>query len=405
MLILYSPAALFSRASIILIMLAILLLLVVSQAARQRLLASSSNNSSTSGSLADMPHEVLVHVMRHVPLRQRLGACALACCALQAAAVAATSVFSLHRLASQQQMDAVAAWLDRHSRPALKQLCLRRKGKWANGVPTLRLPWPCLTQLETLQLHGVLLAPDDAAEWQEAPAAGSSSIGLGTLTGLQQLELKSLLAPGDWVEGESAYSTALGSALGQLVQLTALTISFAESAELDCDAVLARCSSLTRLQHAVIGLGTPDEPMPFNWQDLPASLTQLTVYDTFFDSASLPHDVGVSSSGQRSAVSPAEAGTEPSPCLSIQPVCGDVQLVPPAAGSCLRLAQTFTREQCRHACWGAATAAPAITLTDLVQCKASSCSSRLCSTYSKQPPDQPHSARLRHSNSGSTVHV
>jgi hypothetical protein len=172
-----------------------------------------------------MPFEVLFNVMRHVPLPQRFGACAVACRDLQAAAYAATSVFSLHSIASQQQMDAAAAWLERHSRRALKQLSLSPKDVWVNGVPTLRLPWRCLTQLETLQLHGVLLAPDNAADWQAAALAGSSSIGLGTLTGLQRLELKSLLAPANSQESRLAYSTALGSALGQLLQLTALTLS------------------------------------------------------------------------------------------------------------------------------------------------------------------------------------
>jgi hypothetical protein len=278
------------------------LLHLVPQAARRRFLATSStsnNSSSVSSSLADMPAEVLVRVMSHVPLLQRLGACALACRDLQAAAVAATSVFSLHSIASQQQMDAAAAWLERHSRPALKQLCLIPKDVWVNGLPILRLPWRCLTQLETLQLHGVL-APDNGAAWQAAPAAGSSSIGLGMLTGLQRLELKTLLAPANGWQRCSAYSTALGSALGQLVQLTALTLSFADRTPIDCAAVLAQCSNLTRLQHADMGgLGMHFEPMSL--QDLPASLTQLTLRDAVLEGNR--HDVRSSSnSGQLSAL-------------------------------------------------------------------------------------------------------
>jgi hypothetical protein len=85
------------------------------------------------------------------------------------------------------------------------------------------------------------------------------------------------------------------------VQLTALTLS-AWSSELGCAAVLARCTALTQLQHAEIGLGSLNRPKSFNWQHLPASLTQLTVHAAHLDSSNQLRDVKSSSSGQLSAL-------------------------------------------------------------------------------------------------------
>jgi hypothetical protein len=277
------------------------------------------STDSNSSSLQQLPHEVLVQVVRWLPQRDRVGACALTCRALLAAAVAATDAIEGLWL-SQQRADAAAAWLGRHGSSHLKELELcGRPNSWAVDPPplvSLALPSYSLRKLQRLQLSDMMLLtvqPAAAGSSQtqhtmearcscrdtvnhsscstDAALAGLTalthlllnkcevtSLGVGAtqlsaLSTLQQLWMWQLKADVSVEPTSPAYSAAFGDTLGQLWQLTNLSIQARYQQRL-LGTVLAAASSLSRLQHLNLQcVGTDDCAVMV--QDLPASLTYL----------------------------------------------------------------------------------------------------------------------------------
>jgi len=68
----------------------------------------------TSLQILDIPAAILVVIMQHVPLQQRLGVCTRVCHAFHTAAVAATDSISITTMSSQAQSDNVSQWLQLH---------------------------------------------------------------------------------------------------------------------------------------------------------------------------------------------------------------------------------------------------------------------------------------------------
>jgi hypothetical protein len=277
------------------------------------------STDSTNSSLQQLPHEVLVQVMRWLPQRDRVGACALTCRALLAAEVAATDTLEGLWL-SQQRADAAAAWLARHGSRHLKELELCGPPKsWAADPPplvSLALPSHSLRHLQRLQLSNMMLLtvqPAAAGSRQtqhtmeascscrdtvdhsscstDAALAGLTalthlllnkcdvtSLGVGAtqlsaLSTLQQLWMWQLETDVSVEPTSPAYSAAFGHMLGQLCQLTNLSLQARYQQRL-LGTVLAAASSLSRLQHLNLECVGTDE-CAVMVQDLPASLTYL----------------------------------------------------------------------------------------------------------------------------------
>jgi hypothetical protein len=276
------------------------------------------STDSTSSSLQQLPHEVLVQVMRWLPQRDRIGACALTCRALLAAAVAATD--KLQRPLSQQRADAVAAWLRRHGSSHVKELDLFA---WDTGLTldavdepltlvSLALPCHSLRQLQSLRLGWLSVLPAATSSSHAQPsteASGSCSntgqssccsegalaqltalthlslehcdltyLGVGAtqlsaLSALQSFRMYQILTDGSIDLTSPAYSAALGHTLGQLCQLTNLALKATYPQRL-LGNVFAAASSLSRLQDLELeSVGTADCAVMV--QDLPATLTRL----------------------------------------------------------------------------------------------------------------------------------
>jgi hypothetical protein len=239
--------------------------------------SSSSNSSSRSSSLLHLPQEVLLQVLRKLTPQDRIGNCAATCRALLAAARHATQEVQLCRDAvSQQQADALVAWLAKHRSSLLRHLLLR--SECIDGGPvTLHMPWQRLSQLTSLSLQGVSM------EWPTCSSSVSSSSswrGLSQLSLLQRLHLDQLHSTESNAMTGAAYTAALGSALTQLVQLTELSLS-AASPWLG-GAVLAGASNLSRLK----SLELKNIGSPVQFQRLPSSLTSLELLNVIVTTTS-----------------------------------------------------------------------------------------------------------------------
>jgi hypothetical protein len=264
--------------------------------------SGSSGNSTCTSSLAHLPKELLVLVMRKLSPRQRFGGCALTCRALLAAAVAATEELQLSNIC-QQRADGIALWLAKHSSEHMTKLnvegsCLVRLRCGAHIPVKLALPFDRLSRLQDLTLCRLVL--------QQHPASSSSSSfssysPLAMLSGLQRLELSSLPQPtGSNLMGRGAsaslssaagvaFSAVLGTALGQLVQVTKLSLSTDSGWRLS-GLALVLASSLIQLQHLDLKtVGTEEHPVQL--QALPGSLSLLSLSDVVVGSMT-----GISSS-------------------------------------------------------------------------------------------------------------
>jgi hypothetical protein len=250
---------------------------------------ATTSSSSSSSSLARLPREVLLQVLRQLPQQDRICSCAATCRSLLTAAGQATQEVQLcHTGASdddevsQQQADALAAWLTKYSSSSLQAVRLHTSiytytGFSTSRTPvTLRLPWQQLGHLTSLSLRGIVIEATDCS------SSSSSWKGLSQLPLLQQLHLEELHQPKEITFDVAAYTAALGCALQQLVQLTELSLST------DClwldGAVLAGASNLTRLQSLKLeGIGSKECPVQFQY--LPSSLTVLHLVDVVTSSA------------------------------------------------------------------------------------------------------------------------
>jgi hypothetical protein len=244
--------------------------------------ASSSSNSNSAGTstLANLPKEVLVLVMRKLSPRQRFGGCALTCRALLAAAVAATQELQLSNI-SQQRADSIALWLAKHSRTALLKLDLEGIRPGNGRMPVnLAVPFQILAHLQSLRLQSLAV---------QAQSGIGGSVGslrqLAMLSSLQRLQLSHLqpfisstkvMSPSPVCAVTiAANSAGLGAALCQLVQLTALVLTAGHTWPLSGH-VLAKASCLSRLQYLSLGyVGTAEHPVEL--QDLPDSLISVNL--------------------------------------------------------------------------------------------------------------------------------
>jgi hypothetical protein len=288
------------------------------------------STDSISSSLQQLPHEVLVHVMRWLPQRDRVGACALTCRALLAAAGAATVRLDVMSL-NQQGADAVAAWLGRHGSSHMEVLDLNGLN---NGWPlypsveppvlaSLKLPCHSLRKLQSLWLQLLAVEPVAASSSQaqhttEASCSSTNTsdhsscctdaalaeltalthlslqqcdvthLGVGAtqlsaLSALQQLWMDEISADASVELTSPAYSTALGHTLGQLCQLTSLIIRATYHQPL-LGTVVAAASQLSQLQHLELEcVGTDGAVLV---QDLPASWTSLEMQSCVLSSRS-----------------------------------------------------------------------------------------------------------------------
>jgi hypothetical protein len=220
-------------------------------------------SSDSSTCLALLPHEVLVHVLRWLEPRERLSTCALVCHSLHAAAGAATEHLELS-CTTQKAARAAVAWLHRHASSALSKLSFEGSFRCRLCVA---LPWHSLHHLRDLKLHRLTLQIQrgSSSSCGEHSAASSCSVSqrnsssreeisavpLAALTALTRLELWGcdITCFGEGMvqltalsrlrklhlcdvytqistpECAAQYSAAFGITLGQLSQLTCLSLA------------------------------------------------------------------------------------------------------------------------------------------------------------------------------------
>jgi len=227
-------------------------------------LASSNTAEITAHSepctqLLDVPVALLLIILHHVPLQERLGVCTRVCRSFHAAAVAATTSISIRSI--QERCDDVIHWLKRHGSGVTS---LRAQYTHGFGPCLASLPCP---QLRDLSLYGLSLQPGFFTACKGvkrlllacccmagSPHATSSAdvnplMQLSVLTSLKYMCLASVRAgcskPTGVVLGLPA------SLLSHLVQLTYLQLS---SSLMGSDAPLQHMSALTALQELNLGL-------------------------------------------------------------------------------------------------------------------------------------------------------
>jgi hypothetical protein len=244
----------------------------------------SSDATISSSSLAHLPQGVLLQVLRQLAQQDRICNCAATCRSLLTAAGQATQEVHLCHTSrlnavSQQQADALVAWLAKHGSSSLHKVRLHAYASSSNSPVTLRLPWQQLSHLTSLSLRGIVMEAADCS-------SSSSNIwrGLSQLPLLQQLHLESLRTPKDSSFDMAAYTAALGCALQQLVQLTELSLSTDICKPRLEGAVLAGASNLSCLQSLKLkGVGSDECPVQFQY--LPSSLTALHLTEAATSSA------------------------------------------------------------------------------------------------------------------------
>jgi hypothetical protein len=204
--------------------------------------------SGSNSTLAHLPSELLALIKSRLDTKQRCGGCAGTCHQLAAAAGAATKKLKLSCI-RQQQADALALWLAKHSSKGLHSLDLG-----GIGAPWLNLPVNDLVQLKSLKLSNI-----DLQQYSTASAgipSHSQIRQLAVLSGLQHLELHppepcptaSSNGHNQAQSAALAYGVSLSAALGQLGQLTELRLSGTDTWRLPGSA-MAPGSSLSQLQH------------------------------------------------------------------------------------------------------------------------------------------------------------
>jgi hypothetical protein len=236
----------------------------------------------------------LALVLRLVPLQQRIGSCSLVCRSWRAAAALATAEIELKELNTQQQADALCAWLLRYGSNGLRHLnvqsCIQQEHL------AFSIPWQQLAELQSLRLK-VFALPAAAAHATHVEALTAlTSLRLSCyniqsyafawqlrlLTGLRSLKLfpmGNLDDAGGAVHAEfeaAGFRDAIAEVLPQLVQLTCLSL---ERTGMDGTALEA-VSHLTQLQRLHLtdecrDFEDDEGQLPLHIQHLPSSLTQL----------------------------------------------------------------------------------------------------------------------------------
>jgi hypothetical protein len=166
-----------------------------------------------------IPQDVLVHILQHVPLTERMSTCSLVQKCWKDAAAAATTSIALKGMTAARAT-AIAAQLANSSTFWAKHITRISLEQHAVSVGSLEvvLQLAC-PKLQQLHLSGFILTP--AANTQSSSAGSGSADSQGLSLGcplLQELSLTSC-----WVETAEAPSTQSQSALSLLTALPALT--------------------------------------------------------------------------------------------------------------------------------------------------------------------------------------
>jgi hypothetical protein len=247
--------------------------------------------------------------LKWLPLKQRLES-SLTSRSFHAAAVAALQEIEVNH--DDFQLEDICMWLQQHPSLSLTRLSMASDLNYPHGGNlVVHLSRPCVA-LHSLCLGHVRLAElhdadsnslqegqplhEAAASTAAAPAVSLAALTaltslqldqvvvdssthihnwtasqLSHLTRMQRLQLHGLRAQRNSLAQRWVHSEGVGAALGQLVQLTSLSLG------MDLDgSVLAAASRLSRLQHLqLVDLGS--EQVPLRLQDLPCSLTSLSL--------------------------------------------------------------------------------------------------------------------------------
>jgi len=208
--------------------------------------------------LLDLPVALLVRIMQHVPLQQRLGVCTLVCHAFHTAAVEATDSVILTDMSRQAQCDNVAQWLQAHG-GGVTRLDMRGQGLSLACLPCpalrdLNLQWlsvqpgffSACTSLTRLLLNDCFLKTTLATQ-------------LSVLVTLQHLELHGAVYQRAITNPGINCCEFPGSLLSQLVQLTCLKLRYSQ---VQSDAALQHLGSLSALQHLELNLEGWGEQKP-----------------------------------------------------------------------------------------------------------------------------------------------
>jgi len=212
--------------------------------------------------LLDMPASLLVMIMQHVPLQQRLGVCTRVCHAFHTAAVAATDSISIMKMSSQAQCNNLSEWLQLHGGGVT---CLDIQ----DGRGLSLACWPCPV-LRTLNLHKLAVQPGffsactsltrlllnhpylHSRKHASSSAAGSNPLAqLSVLCSLQHLDLGAVRPSGPGLLESAVQCEVPGWLVSQLVQLTCLKL---RDNLVQSDAALQHLSALSALQHLELSL-------------------------------------------------------------------------------------------------------------------------------------------------------
>jgi hypothetical protein len=192
-----------------------------------------------------LPPDVLVQVLAHVPQQQRLPVCSTVSSSMHAAAVAATRDIKVSfRNKGQSDLNALCAWLSKYDSTQPVQhlnvdVVYRAPGpERRGGYLELALPWQCLSQLQSLRLHQVGLR----ALHIDSPSSWSSCSKPKEHQGKQTSQLKAAAA---------AAAAAAPASLGMLTSLTSLQLS--DCCIMDCQNsigwVAEQLATITALQN------------------------------------------------------------------------------------------------------------------------------------------------------------
>lgn len=171
--------------------------------------AEQHHNTMQATSFEQLPAPALVSVLRGVPQGVRLQQLARVCRAWAAASTdATTDVCFLKRRhltqAVSKQLEALHAWLDKHSRQVVSLTADLRDGLGTSSGPTLRLACGQLQQLQRLEVRGVTLS------LQPASSSSSSQSRPAALPALRSVSLKACsLTPNSLALLHPAHLTAL----------------------------------------------------------------------------------------------------------------------------------------------------------------------------------------------------
>jgi hypothetical protein len=213
--------------------------------------------------------ELVLHVLRHADMQQRLGPCSLVCRAWRAAAVSVTDSISVEIDCWKQtgRIRSAAEWLRKHG-AALKHITLLN----TSVEPVLlQLPFAELKQLCSLSLQG--------CELQDQQEDSQNGCSKATTQPRQEQDTADDHASSS--SSSSSHSTQLS--LFGLTNLTALDLS---NVTWSLNVGLNAVSTLTGLRQLRLSTVTEDMPAGVTWEDRLIDAAQ-DIHDCYFDPNSL----------------------------------------------------------------------------------------------------------------------